>query len=256
MLIYVVLGSAALIGSLISAVIGMAGGMISLAVMLCFLSHGEAVPTHAVVQLFGNGTRVLVFLKDVHWAALGRFTLGALPGMVVGMTLLWAMGEAEQAEPYLKTLIGLYILVATYLPKSGKQRGESTRSWDFVGLGFASGIASLTVGAVGPLIGPMFVRRDFPKERLIATKAICQLVTHIAKIPVFFTLRELDVPRLGTIALVMILMAVLGTLLGRRMVDRVREGHFVLAYRIGLTISGVKVMFVDGVGQLLAGDGT
>lgn len=251
MLIYVALGLAAFIGAFISGVIGMAGGMLMLAVVLTFLSHGEAIPLHAFVQLFSNGTRVLVFLRNVDWPTLGRFSLGAAPGMVAGMFLLRAVGEADEAEPWLKMLIGAYILAATYLPKPKKRGGGAGHWWDFVGLGLMAGVASLTIGAVGPLIGPMFIRRDFVKERLIATKAVCQLVTHVAKIPVFLALRDLDVSRLGSIALVMILLAVPGTILGKRVVGLVREHHFVIAYRIGLTIAGLKVLLVDGAWGLL-----
>ena len=107
----------ALLTSMLSAVLGMGGGILLLATMFCFLSHADSIPTHAAVQIASNGTRVMAFMRNVDWRALRRFVCGAVPGAMVGMYLLWVLGQPEQSEPYLKTLVGAFILVATYLPK-------------------------------------------------------------------------------------------------------------------------------------------
>ena len=106
---------------------------------------------------------------------------------------------------------------------------------DFRLVGLGAGTAALTVGAIGPLIAPVFARHNFVKERLIATKAVCQLATHIVKIPAFILLRDLDLPRLGALALVMIVMVIPGTLIGKRLLKGVSEKHFRIAYRVALT---------------------
>ena len=114
-------------------------------------------------------------------------------------------------------------------------------------MGVAAGSAALTVGAVGPLIAPLFARRDFVKERLIATKAVCQLSLHLIKIPAFVMLRSLDLGRLGGLALLMIALVIPGTLVGKRLLNRVSEDHFRVAFRVALTLAGLKVLIVDGI---------
>lgn len=247
MTVYVVLAIAALLTSMLSAILGMGGGIMLLATMLCFLTHADSIPTHAAVQIASNGTRVMAFMENVDWRALGRFVTGAVPGAAVGMLLLWVLGQPEQSEPYLKTLIGAFILVATFLPKPKGDGAHRERWFDFPAIGLFAGVAALTVGAIGPLIAPIFARRGFAKERLIATKAICQLVIHTLKIPAFLLVRDLDLSRLGTLALVMICMVIPGTLLGKRMVKRVSDRHFKIAYRVALTVAGAKVLLWDGV---------
>ena len=230
----------------------MAGGMVLLATMLCFLTHGETIPTHAAVQIASNGTRVLAFFKNVDGRTFVRFLTGMAPGAAIGMLLLWAIGELQESEPYLKTLIGVFILVTTFAPGATPDRRSAGTWWDFPLMGLVAGTAALTVGAIGPLIAPLFARRDFVKERLIATKAVCQLATHILKIPAFIWLRELDLTRLGSLALLMIIMVIPGTLIGKRILKGMPEKHFRVAFRVALTVAGLKVLLVDGLWKLWA----
>ena len=251
-LVYIVLALASLVTAAISAMLGMAGGILLLAVMLCFLSHGEAIPTHAVVQLASNGTRVLAFFEHVDRRAFGRFLLGVLPGWALGVGLLWSLGEPQRAEPFLKALIGAFILGMTFVPRrpvgASAENGTGERGHLWLA-GFLAGVAAMTVGTVGPLIAPFFPQAGLLKERLIATKALCQMSTHVAKIPGFLLLRDLNVSGLGLLAGVMVCMAVPGTLLGKRLLKGVSERHFWYAYRAALTLAGVKLLVVDGLMQ-------
>jgi len=251
-MIYVVLIITAFLTSIVSAILGMAGGVMLLAVMLSFLSHSEAIPTHAAVQIASNGTRAIAFLPHVDRGAFSRFLIGVLPGGAGGLILLWTLGDPGESEPYLKSLVGTYILLACWMPKP--RAGAVTQPgawWDFPAMGLAAGTAALTVGAVGPLIAPLFARRGFVKERLIATKAACQLLTHCMKIPAFIWLRELDVSRLGLLSLGMILAVIPGTLIGKRLLVGVTERQFRVAFRIALTLAGLKVLVWDGLLRIL-----
>ena len=247
----IILAVAALVTSMLSAILGMGGGILLLAVIFCFLDHSEAIPAHAAVQLASNGTRILVFIRNIDWRTLVRYCSGLIPGIVLGSVLLWKLGEPGRSEPYLKMIVGGYILAATYLPKPQKHRSTMTW-WDFPVMGFVCGAAALTIGAVGPLMAPLFARRDFVKERLIATKAICQLITHFSKIPAFLLIRELNIAGLGTLTLVMIAMVIPGTLLGKRALKHVSVEHFKIAYKAALTLAGLKVLLVDGLWKVMS----
>jgi len=250
--VYILLALAALITSMISAILGMAGGIMLLATMLCFMTHAEAIPTHAATQIFSNGTRALAFFKNIDRDAFGRYVIGLIPGAAIGMALLWSLGELDKSEPYLKTLIGAFILMATYLPHGKKTDGLSSRHWwDFPLMGFAAGIAALTVGAVGPMIAPLFARRGFSKERLIATKATCQLATHFLKIPAFIWLRDLDLSKLGPLALILIVMVIPGTLIGKRTLSGLSERGFRIGFKVALTLAGLKILLYDGLWSLM-----
>jgi len=242
---------AALLTSMLSAIIGMGGGILLLAVMFCFLSHGEAIPVHAVTQLASNSTRLLAFWSHIDWRVIRRFAIGALPGSVIGALLLWSLGRAESSEPYLKIVVGLYIFAATFIPKSKSNARAEGVWWDWTLLGLVAGSLALTVGAVGPLIAPLFARREFVKERLIATKACCQMLLHVVKLPAFFVLGTFAHGELWSIAMPLVIVVIPGTLLGKRLLKYVSPAAFTVMYRVALTVAGLKVLIWDGIRPLV-----
>jgi uncharacterized membrane protein YfcA len=249
---YIILAVIALLTSALSAVVGVGGGILMLAAIFSFFPHAEAIPTHAAVQVASNAMRVTVFFRQVDWSAIGRFVVGVLPGAAIGTLCLWRFGEVEASEPYLKIVVGVYVLIATYLPKpvrSEKPQGGAP----FVVIGFIAGVAALTLGAIGPVIAPVIARADYDKERLIATQATCQMISHLVKFPAFaFILGDrLDLQKLGLLAVVLMLMTVPGTLLGKRLLHRIKPRHFTIAFRAALTFAAAKLIAVDGVWVLM-----
>ncbi|MDH3212584.1 MAG: hypothetical protein OEM05_08875, partial [Myxococcales bacterium] len=60
-----VLCAAALATSVLSAIVGMAGGITLLSVMLLFLEPLVAIPLHGVIQLVSNATRTAIQRRHV-----------------------------------------------------------------------------------------------------------------------------------------------------------------------------------------------
>jgi len=235
----------------LSAIIGMGGGILLLAVMLGFMPHAAAIPTHASVQLASNSTRLLIFIKDMDRGALVRFAIGAAAGTVIGAAILILLGELKRGEPYLKCAVGIYVLIAPFVPrkKAGATTRQSTR--DFVGVGVLAGAAGPTIGAVGPLIAPIFAHHDYIKERLIATKAACQMFCHLLKIALFVALGTFGATQHGPLLLAMITMVIPGTLVGKRLLKYVSPNAFRILYRAALLLAGGKVLIFDGLKPLV-----
>ena len=254
--VYLILAITALLTSILSGMLGMAGGMLLLATMFCFLTHAETIPTHAVVQLASNATRLTAFARSIAWPTVGRFLLGVVPGAIVGSVIYYRFGTPAASEPYLEMLVGAYILAVTFLPKPKRQDRDPGR-WAWPATGALAGAAGLTIGATGPLIAPVFARCGFAKERLVATKAACQACLHLIKLPVFILAEKagkfaaFDVRELGLLAGLMIAMVIPGTLIGKRMLTRISETQFMSLYRAALVAAGSKVLLYDGVYTLI-----
>ena len=251
-----VLALAAFATSIISGIIGMGGGILLLATMLSFLSHAETIPAHGAVQLVSNGTRLLVFLRHIDVKTVLRFAAGALPGSIIGgLLLVWLRkGQIDSTEPYFKIAIGLYVLITTFRPiakRPASNESAAPRISTFTLLGGLAGVLGLTIGAIGPLIAPAFLHAGFVKERMIATKAVCQMIIHVLKVPIFLASGLVDYTKLGQLIVVMSLMVIPGTLIGKKILKRVDQRAFVILFKLAMLLAGLKVLMYDGFYKLL-----
>lgn len=245
-----VLGVAALLTSVLSAVVGMAGGIVLLAVMLLFLPPLVAIPLHGVIQLVSNGSRAWLQRSHVHGDILVRYALPLLPMAFAGLAL------ARRLPPdALRLLIGVFVLVATWAPGAlllGAHPERSDRSRRFLALGAAAGVLNVTVGAIGPLNAPFFLNLGLTRQALIGTKAACQSAGHAAKILVFgvagFAFAEW-----APLLVLLAACVVAGTWLGTQLLDRVSELWFTRLYKAVLTGIALRLVVVDGLGPLVSG---
>ena len=229
----------ALFTSALSAVVGMAGGITLLAVMLLFLEPLVAIPIHGWIQLASNGSRAVIQRRHVDRGVVARYALLLLPAGVLGLAVARALPEAG-----LRLAIGLFVLLATWRPRwmlLGAHPERMGRGRRFVALGGVAGVLNMTIGATGPLIAPFFLGLGLTRQALVGTKAACQAAGHLAKVLVFglggFALAPW-LPFLGAA----IACTFLGTWVGSRLLERVSERGFALLYKGVLTAIALRLM--------------
>jgi uncharacterized membrane protein YfcA len=222
----------------LSAVVGMAGGITLLALMLLFMDPLVAIPIHGVVQLVSNLSRTVAQREHVRWSLLACFGAPLLPMAFAGIALsrLVPRSAAEIA-------IGVFVLVATWRPawlRFGRiGRGGPERR--MLAAGSVVGFFSTTVGATGPIAAPFFLRLGLDRRGLIGTQAASQTLQHLAKIAVFgavgFAFRDFALPLAALSAT-----AIAGTWLGTRLLDRVSEADFRALYMGVLTVVALRLV--------------
>jgi uncharacterized membrane protein YfcA len=94
LLVVLAVGVAALLASFLAAVAGFGGAVVLLPVLVWAFGVRDAVPILTVVQVVGNGSRVLFNRRDLVWPVAGWFALGAVPLAVLG-GLLFAAAPAR-----------------------------------------------------------------------------------------------------------------------------------------------------------------
>jgi uncharacterized membrane protein YfcA len=229
----------------LSAVVGMAGGITLLAVMLLFLEPLVAIPIHGVVQLVSNGSRAWLQRDHVNHAIAWRYGLLLLPAGWVGLEIARALPPQG-----LRAAIGVFVLVATWLPGwlwLGAHPERASHHRRFVVLGAVVGVLNMTIGATGPLIAPFFLNLGLSRFELVGTKAACQLLGHLAKIAIF-GLAGFAFGLHWVTLVVLCSLVVVGTALGTRLLHRVNERAFVLLYKGVLSVIAVHLV----VRELLA----
>ena len=230
--------------SILSAIIGMAGGIVLLTVMLLFLPPLEAIPLHGVVQLISNGSRTWIQREHVERKLVLRYCVLLLPMGFVGLAI------ATSLPPSLaRALIGIFVLLATWIPgvlTAGTHPERSDRDRRFFVLGGVVGLLNPTVGATGPLIAPFFLNLGLARQGIIGTKAACQALGHLAKIAVFgiagFAFASYAAPLLLLAAAV-----VMGTWTGSRLLGHVSEAWFTRLYKTVLTLIALRLVILEGI---------
>jgi uncharacterized membrane protein YfcA len=233
------LAAVALASAVLSAIVGMAGGIVLLSVMLLFLEPLVAIPLHGVVQLVSNSSRSLIQRRHLRWDIIGRYAVLLLPMGFAGLRLAQALPPEAS-----RSLIGVFVLLATWAPGMlllGTHPERTNPHRRFFALGGVVGLLNITLGATGPLIAPFFLNIGLSRFALIGTKAACQSFGHLAKLVVFgvagFAFAE-------WLILLVLLSAcvVVGTWLGSRLLERVDEVWFVRIYKTALTLIAARLV--------------
>lgn len=231
---------ASVVTGAVSAVLGMAGGMLLLTVMLLFLEPTAAIPLHAIVQLSSNSSRALIHVRAVRLDLLWPYLLMLVPAGLLTVSL----AERTPADG-LRLAIGLFVLVATWRSRwlllGLDPRGLSTRP-RFALVGTVAGGLGPLVGATGPFIAPFFLDIGLSRFELIGTKAACQAAGHLAKILVFGVAGFAFVDHLG-LAVAMALGTIGGTVLGTRLLRRIDDSLFTQLYRVALTLIALRLVW-------------
>lgn len=225
--IWIVLIVAALVTSAISGVLGMAGGIALLGVMTAVLAEGAVVPLHGVVQLSSNFTRTIVFLRDVRWKVFLIYAVPVAAGVAVA-SLIWSSEKLSWFRP----AIGVFILVFLWRRRK-EPKLRRFPLWIYVPLGLVTGFLTIFVGATGPFIAPFFLRDDFSKENVVATKAACQSWGHVLKIPAFLALGFDFVPHLPLLG-AMVAAVIAGTIVGKSILKKISKRVFTAIFEIVL----------------------
>jgi uncharacterized membrane protein YfcA len=231
----------------LSAVVGMAGGITLLALMLLFMDPFVAIPVHGVVQLVSNLSRTVAQRRHVRWGLLACFGAPLLPMAFAGLALTRLL-----PRPLAEIGIGAFVLVATWRPgwlRFGAAGGAGAPGRRMLAAGSVVGFFSTSVGAAGPIAAPFFLRLGLDRRGLIGTQAASATLQHLAKILVFgvvgFAFRDFALPLAALSAT-----AIAGTWLGTRLLERVSEADFRALYMGVLTVVALRLVETQALALL------
>ena len=218
---FAALATVALVGAVISAVTGVAGGVILLSALLVVLDPRAVVPVHAAVQLVANAARITAYWPHIQWSIVGRFSVAVVPGALVGAYFVSLVDPDTLGK-----IIAVGILVSVLLPDGDGGHPPRMSSRLCYGLGLLAGCVGTLVGTSGPLVTRALLYGRIVKEQHVATKAACQALSHAIKIPLFgFAIGFQFQDHLPLIALLGCAVVV-GTIVGLRLMRATHERTF------------------------------
>ena len=157
---------------------------------------------------------------------------------------MWAFWQYVPSKPMAMILLGLSPFAIRLLPVGLKPNPE--RLGHGLVFGAVSMSSMLLAGVSGPLIDAFFVNGRLDRRQIVATKAMCQVVGHGAKLAYFGGLvgqaGSLD-PALAAAA---VAASIVGTSLARPVLERLSDTQFrQWTYRIITAVA--TVYLVQGV---------
>ena len=244
-LVFSVLAVSTLVTSFISGILGMAGGMILMGILLAMMSLPAAMMLHGIAQLASNGGRAFMLRREVDWRVIRGYAIGAVLAVAIFTLTRFVVGKAAAL-----ILMGFTPFVALLLPEKLHLNVER-RGHSFL-CGLVCVAISLTAGIAGPILDVFFVRSRMTRHKVVATKALTQTLSHLLKILYFggvMATRGAEVS--PWLAAMMIALALVGTSLSRQVLERISDDAFRKWTRWTVMSLGVMYLF-SGVRMLLA----
>lgn len=222
-----------LLTSVLSGVLGMAGGMILMAVLISMLPVATAMVIHGAVQATSNGSRAWFLRRHIQWHIFPAYVVGAATA-VGGFVALTLIPDAD----VVLILVGVFPFLARLTPRLNGL--DVTHAPTAVACGAVVTSAQLLAGASGPLLDVFYLNASLNRYQIIASKALTQTLGHLLKLAYYGFVVSAAEPVSATLLLVAMAVAVVGTRLGTWLLERLPDDHFrrVSGYVI-LTIAGI-----------------
>ncbi|MEP2829916.1 TSUP family transporter [Parvibaculum sp.] len=228
-----------LVTATLSGIFGMAGGMILMAFLTFTFSVGAAMMLHGVTQAVSNGYRAVINRDDIVWRLVATNLAGSIAALALFMLVSFV---PEKATVYL--VLGAIPFVAFSIPKSWGL--DITKPLVSPACGFVVTALTLTAGVAGPILDVFFVQSPLTRHQIVATKAVTQTLQHLTKLLYFGVLAAHLLPDANLpwwIYVMVAPLAMLGTTLGKMMLDRMNDGQFKKWSRYILVVLGVILIW-------------
>ena len=222
----------ALIASTLAAVTGFGGAAVLLPALVAVFGVRAAVPILTVAQLIGNGSRVWFNWRALNLRVVGWFAVGGIP-----MALLGGYLFATAPLTKLTRLLGAFLLLIVLWRHVRPRLVHSFPTPAFAAIGAGASFLSALLGSVGPIMAPFFLAYGLVKGAYIGTEALATVVMHLTKLIVY---RQASVLTLSDSLTGLALgpVMILGSLLGKQIVDRLPEKVFVATIEVVLLAAG------------------
>ncbi|GIL01282.1 MAG: hypothetical protein BroJett030_11810 [Alphaproteobacteria bacterium] len=219
--------------SALTAAFGIGGGVALLTVMGYLLPVASLIPVHGVVQLGSNTGRALIQRAHIDWSAALPFLAGSLVGVALGTPFVVRLDD-----PLLKVGLGAFIIAVTWVRLPALARGGPAL---FAGGGLVTAFLTMFFGATGPLTAA-FLGRSLPDRRQYSgTHAAIMTAQHGFKV-IAFGLTGFAFVTWLPLLVAMVAAGFAGTAAGARLLARLPEARFRLAFSLLLTVLALDLI--------------
>ena len=121
--VFAILAVSALVTSFISGILGMAGGMILMGILIALMPLPTAMMLHGITQLAANGWRAFLWRQEVVWRIFRGYAYGSLVALVAFVAV-----QLIASKPVALIVLGLTPFVGPRRPRAVAGRCRRSRS--------------------------------------------------------------------------------------------------------------------------------
>ncbi len=233
------LGLFSTLTSLLTAVAGLGGGMLLLALMAQMLAPAILIPLHGIAQFFSNANRGVIHRDKLQWSYLRPFVLGSVIGAFAFVPLVVFINPTIGAMA-----VGLFILLVTWFPKWL----NASRLHPILSGGLTSGLGVL-FGATGPLAMSAHPKADWSKEQIVGNHGAAMAFQHGVKV-IAYLVAGVQLQQYIAHVVVLFAGAWLGTYVGTNLLKKLTDTRFKTLLKWVLTVLGLRLLLFNGYALL------
>lgn len=226
--------AAAFLAAFVNAAFSAGGALVILAVTSTVLPVAAIVPIHSTLLIGSTTTRAVVFRRHIDWRIARPFLIGSIIAVAIGSRLY-----VELPETIIATAISVVMLVAIWLPEI-RWRPKLRHPWAIVG--FVHSLLS-TLFAYGALLHAVILHTKLDKRQIVGTMAACLTGMSVFKVS-GYSINGFDYVPYIDIIVFAIAAAVVGTWLGKFVIDRISEALFRGVFRVLVTVTALRLLYV------------
>jgi len=221
------------LAALSNAAFSAGGAMIILAITSTVLPVGAIVPIHSTLLIGSTTSRAILFWRDIDWKIAAPFLVASVVAVAIG-----ARVYVELPDTLIAAAISIVMLVAIWLPEIS-WRPKIRHPWAIVG--FVHSLLS-TLFAYGAVFHAVILHTGLKKRQIVGTMAACLTGMSIFKITGYAS-NGFDYTPFLQIIVFSIAAALVGTWVGKLVIDRISEALFRSVFRLLVTVTALRLMY-------------
>lgn len=221
------------IGAIISTTIGTGGGLLVIGGMSLILPLTALLSIHACVQAGSGLIRAFLFRNSFLHKFFILFFLGSLFGFYLSTAVLISLNEN-----ILKLFLGLGIVILTLIPTL---KIDNISNVTIIFFGTITGFLTMFIGVVAPILGILLTSLLKDRRLIVGTLAWCISFQNFGKALIFSQI-GFDYSSWIILILILVLVSYLGTLMGKKVLDKTKNQLFEKILKIVILLLGTKLI--------------
>ncbi len=218
-------------------------GIFAVVIFASVLPARESVGIVLVILVAGDIVAVSMYRHEAHWGHLLPLFPWAFAGVIVG-----ALATGRLPDQLVRPLIGAIVVLLSLLQvfRSSRPQPLSEQpmpAWVSPVAGLLAGFTTMVANAAGPLMVVYLLAMRLPKLVFVGTAAWFFLVLNLFKLPFSYGLGQISADTLG-VSLRLAPFAIIGALLGRRLIRGIDQRAFELIALVLSLLAGLRLILL------------